>query len=80
MFLNEVILRKIALFPKYHDLLLSKCVAGRGRDWGFVEEVLRHGLAEPGELRRRAADLPIAAAEVEAVQRMVEGVVSRSES
>ena len=63
-----------------HDLLLSKCVAGRERDWEFVEEVLRHGLAEPEELRRRAADLPIAGAEVEAVQRMVEGVVSRSES
>ncbi len=63
-----------------HDLLLSKCVAGRDRDWEFAEEVLRHGLADPAELRRRAADLPLAGERREAVLRAVEGVIARGGS
>jgi hypothetical protein len=63
-----------------HDLLLSKCAAGRERDWEFVEEALRHRLADPAELRSRAADLPIGRAQVESVQRMVEGVIARVQS
>jgi hypothetical protein len=63
-----------------HDLLLSKCVAGRERDWEFAEEALRHSLADPGELRRRVADLPIDSAQREAVWRMVEGVIEQVES
>jgi hypothetical protein len=26
-----------------HDLLLSKAVAGRAKDWRFIEEALRQG-------------------------------------
>lgn len=63
-----------------HDLLLSKCAAGRERDWEFVEEALRHRLADPAELRRRTAILPLDRAQVEAVQRMVEGVIARTKS
>jgi Nucleotidyltransferase of unknown function (DUF6036) len=61
-----------------HDLLLSKCVAGRERDWEFAEETLRHGLADPDELRRRAADLPVEGARREAVLRMLDGVAERA--
>jgi hypothetical protein len=60
-----------------HDLVLSKCVAGRERDWEFVEETLLHGLADPGELRRRAADLPISPAGVERVNGMLDGILAR---
>jgi len=60
-----------------HDLLLSKCVAGRERDWEFVEEALRHRLVDLDELRRRVGDLPLDSAQVEGVRRMVEGVVAR---
>lgn len=63
-----------------HDLLLSKCVAGRERDWEFAEEALRHGLADPEVLRRRASDLPLAAARIDAVRRMVDGLVLRAKS
>jgi len=63
-----------------HDLLLSKCVAGRERDWEFAEEAIRHGLADPEELRRRASGLPISPARIDAVKRIVEGVVARVES
>jgi hypothetical protein len=63
-----------------HDLLLSKCVAGRERDWEFVEEAVRQGLAEAAELRRRLADLPVSDARRAAVGGMVDGVIVRSES
>jgi hypothetical protein len=61
-----------------HDLLLSKCVAGRERDWEFVEEALRHGLTDSEELRRRASDLPISVERVEAVREMVRGLAVRA--
>jgi hypothetical protein len=63
-----------------HDLLLSKCAAGRERDWEFVEEALRHGLADPADLRTRVGDLPLDRKQVEAVRRMVEGVIARAAS
>jgi hypothetical protein len=62
-----------------HDLLLSKGVAGRERDWEFVEEALRHGLADAAELRRRADDLPVEGSQRESLQRMLEGVIARAE-
>lgn len=61
-----------------HDLLLSKCVAGRERDWEFVEEALRHGLADPGELRRRASGLPLSQDRVRAIREMVSGLAVRA--
>jgi Nucleotidyltransferase of unknown function (DUF6036) len=61
-----------------HDLLLSKVVAGRERDREFAREALRHGLADPDELRRRVADLPLGAERLEAVRRTVDGVVARA--
>lgn len=63
-----------------HDLLLSKCFAGRDRDWEFVEEALRHGLASAAELRRRAEGMPIPADRLTAVRRTIDGVAKRSES
>jgi hypothetical protein len=61
-----------------HDLLLSKCVAGRERDWEYVEEALLHDLADPAELRRRASDLPVEDSQRDSVQRMLEGVIARA--
>lgn len=58
-----------------HDLVLSKCAAGRDRDWEFAREAIQHGLVDPGELRRRAATLPIPATRIEAVQRMLAGII-----
>jgi uncharacterized nucleotidyltransferase DUF6036 len=60
-----------------HDLLLSKCAAGRERDWEFVEQALRHRLADASELQRRSADLPLDRAQIEVVQRMVGGIAAR---
>lgn len=61
-----------------HDLLLSKCVAGRERDWEFVEDALSHRLADAGELRERAVDLPLPAAQLKTVERMVQGLIARA--
>jgi hypothetical protein len=61
-----------------HDLLLSKCAAGRERDWEFAEEALRYRLAEPGELRARIDGMPLAPEQLRALRRTVEGVVARA--
>lgn len=63
-----------------HDLLLSKCVAGRERDRDFAEEALKHGLADPEELRRRVDGLPISGTRIETVRKTVEGIVARARS
>lgn len=57
-----------------HDLVLSKCVAGRERDWEYAREALRNGLVEATELKRRAADLPLPPEEIERIQRMLAGI------
>ncbi|HEY7456719.1 MAG TPA: DUF6036 family nucleotidyltransferase [Solirubrobacterales bacterium] len=59
---NENTGEATGLCLEVHDLLLSKCVAGRDRDWEFVEEALRDRLADVELLRQRAADLPLDAA------------------
>jgi hypothetical protein len=61
-----------------HDLLLSKCAAGRERDWEFVEDALSHRLADAGELRKRAVDLPLPPAQLKTVERMVQGLIARA--
>jgi hypothetical protein len=63
-----------------HDLLLSKCVAGRERDWDFVGEALRGRLADAEELRHRADELPLSKGEIEAVRETVDGIAARARS
>jgi uncharacterized nucleotidyltransferase DUF6036 len=58
-----------------HDLILSKCAAGRERDWDFAREALRHNLVDPKELQRRAADLPLSPADIESIQQMLAGII-----
>lgn len=61
-----------------HDLLLSKCAAGRERDWELAEEALLAGLAEADELRARLDDMPLAPEELERLRRRVEGIAPRA--
>ena len=58
-----------------HDLVLSKCAAGRDRDWEFAEEALRHELVDSDELKRRSIDLPLPPAEIERIQRILAGII-----
>jgi hypothetical protein len=62
-----------------HDLVLSKCVAGRERDWEYVEGALAHRLVRLRVLRQRIADLPIKPTERDRVSEMLEGVAARIE-
>jgi hypothetical protein len=49
----------VALCLEPHDLVLSKCVAGRQRDWDFARVTLRAHLVDPVELLRRVRELPV---------------------
>lgn len=62
-----------------HDLVLSKCVAGRERDWDYVETAIAHGLVQPHVLRARVADLSIDQTERTRVLDMLEGILARVE-
>lgn len=46
-----------------HDLVVSKLVAGRGKDLDFIKAALRHRMVGPGTLRERLAALPAGAGE-----------------
>lgn len=63
-----------------HDLVLSKCAAGRERDWEFAEEALRHGLVDPAELRSRAPSLPLRPDRLDEILEMIAGLVARVRS
>ena len=52
--------RPVALCLEIHDLILSKCVAGRERDWDYAAEAIQRGLADPAMLFARIPELPVA--------------------
>lgn len=58
-----------------HDLVLSKCAAGRERDWEFAKEAQRHGLVDLELLRRRAAELPLPAGDIERIEQMLASII-----
>lgn len=57
-----------------HDLIVSKCVANRDRDWAYVEEALAHKLVRLDVLRRRVRKLPIAEEERDRVRAMLDSM------
>lgn len=42
-----------------HDLVLSKCAAGRDRDWGYAAAALEAGVVQRKVLLGRVSDLPV---------------------
>jgi hypothetical protein len=67
----------IALCLETHDLVLSKCVAGRDRDWDFARNALGAGLVEIDELLGRIGDLPIDPPDQAHVRQMLDGIASK---
>ena len=57
-----------------HDLVLSKCAAGRERDWDYAREAMRAGLVEREELLARVPGLPLDDSTKEHIRRMIEGL------
>jgi len=51
--------RPVAWCLEPHDLVLSKCVAGRERDWEFARDALAAGLVLTETLVARISDLPV---------------------
>lgn len=68
--------RLLALCMEVNDLVLAKCVAGRGRDWEFARHAIRAGLAQPETLFDRLGDLPVESDRREAIKEMLDGVIS----
>jgi hypothetical protein len=65
----------VALCLEAHDLVLSKCAAGRERDWAFARDAIAAGLVEIEELFRRIPDLPQPPADRGHLRKMLEGLV-----
>jgi hypothetical protein len=59
-----------------HDLVLSKCAAGRDRDWDYVTEALRAGIVQADVLLARVPDLPVAEELRDHIEAMLRGVIA----
>jgi len=59
-----------------HDLVLSKCVAGRDRDWEYANEVLKAHLVDPDVLFDRIPDLPVPAQARRHIENMLRSMVA----
>lgn len=64
----------IAWCLEIHDLVLSKCAAGRERDWTYAREAMRVGLVNAETLLTRTADLPIRPRERTQVEKMLRAI------
>lgn len=60
-----------------HDLVLSKCAAGRPRDFAYAKEALRAGIVDRAVLQARIDDLPVSDIERGHVRSMLEGIVAQ---
>lgn len=49
----------VAWCLEMHDLVLSKCAAGRERDWDYAREALNAGIVDARILLARVLDLPV---------------------
>jgi hypothetical protein len=63
-----------------HDLVLSKCAAGRERDWDYAADALTARLVRPEVLLSRVPDLPLDPAGREHITAVLSGIIaSRSQ-
>jgi hypothetical protein len=67
----------VALCLDPHDVVLSKLVAFRERDWEFAEEALRAGLVDAAVLLERVSDLPVDAQLLDAVTDSLRSLTER---
>jgi hypothetical protein len=66
-----------ALCLERHDLILSKCAAGRERDWEFAEAALSSRIVELGPLLALTGGMPIEAEGRAHIRAMLEGIQGR---
>jgi hypothetical protein len=65
----------VAWCLEVHDLVLSKCVAGRDRDWEYASEALKAGIVDADALLARVRDLPVEAKLRDHVDRSLRSVI-----
>jgi hypothetical protein len=65
----------IAWCLEVHDLVLSKCAAGRDRDWEYVAEAVKAAILQPDVLLTRVSDLPVADDVRDHVDEMLSGII-----
>jgi hypothetical protein len=70
----------VAWCLEIHDLVLSKCAAGRERDWLYAREAITAGLVELELLLARTTDLPVGAQEREHVAKMLQAIAKSLET
>ncbi len=61
-----------------HDLVLSKCAAGREKDVAFAEEALVHGIVAADELCSRLTLMSLEPPRYEMTRRLVEGSIAKA--
>jgi hypothetical protein len=61
-----------------HDLVLSKCAAGRERDWDYAAEAIAAGLVRVELLLERVQDLPLSESVREHITRVLGGPIARA--
>ena len=69
----------VGLCLETHDLVVSKCVAGRAKDERFVRAAVAAGLVEPELLRKRVAATALEPAVRAEVERRVEAWVGAAD-
>ena len=65
----------VAWCLEVHDLVLSKCAAGRERDWDYARAALHAQIVDPVVLLARVADLPVADEVIAHVEMMLRAIL-----
>lgn len=66
----------VAWCLEVHDLVLSKCVAGRQRDWDYAAQALNAGIVEAEVLLGRVPDLPVTDELRRYIERMLRAMIA----
>ena len=61
-----------------HDLILAKGVAGRDRDWDFIDNALEHELVDPARLLSLVDDLPVSKARAGQIRRSFDARIGQT--
>jgi|ERR1700722_252671 hypothetical protein len=68
----------IAWCLEVHDLVLSKCAAGRQRDWDYAKEAIASGVVQGAILLARVEDLPLPDGQRAEVNAMLRSMIAVS--
>jgi hypothetical protein len=66
----------VAWCLEVHDLVLSKCVAGRDRDWDYALEALKARVVRVDVLLARLPDLPVAVEVRKHIEKSLRGIIA----